>query len=344
VAVREEEEEEEKEEKGSERVTAGAAPTRGRVVDFEQRGEREPAAVVPAAPSVRRISRELGVDIRKVPGTGPGGRISAEDVKGYVRALVARAEDATYGTVGAGATLPDFARWGEIERQRMTGIRRTTAARLSQAWSAIPHVTQHDKADVTELEALRRRHAPRAEQKGVKLTLTAIALKVVAAALKIFPRFGASIDVENEEIIYKRYVHLGVAVDTEHGLLVPVVRDVDRKNILEVAAELGRLAERARERKLTREEMEGATFTVTNLGGIGGTYFSPIVNFPEVAILGISRAVQEPVLANGSFVPRLLLPLSLSYDHRLIDGAEAVRFLHWVAGALEEPFRLSLEG
>lgn len=295
-------------------------------------------ALAPAAPSVRRVAREFGVDINTVPGSGPGGRISAEDVKQYAR-------QAGGGAVAfAAAPLPDFAKWGEIERQAMTSIRRKTAEHMAQAWAAVAQVTQYDKADITRLEEIRKQYADRVEKTGGKLTVTAIALKVLASALRIFPQFAGSIDMARGEIIYKKYCHIGVAVDTDRGLLVPVVRDVDKKNIMELSADLARLAEKARAKKLTLEEMEGGVFTLTNLGGIGGTYFSPIVNYPEVAILGISRSNMEPVYRNGEFEPRLMLPLSLSYDHRLIDGADAIRFLRWVAEALEQPFLLPLQG
>ena len=240
--------------------------------------------------------------------------------------------------------LPDFAKWGKTERVSMRGVRRKTAEHLRQAWNTIPHVTQQDRADITELEQLRARFAPRAEEAGGKMTVTAIALKVCASALKVFPQFNASIDMGKEEIIYKQYINIGVAVDTDRGLLVPVIRDVDKKNIVELAAEMTQLSKKARDRKLTPEEMEGGTFTITNLGGIGGTGFSPIVNHPEVAILGLSRSRMEPEWVNNKFEPRLILPLSLSYDHRLIDGADAARFLRWIAEAFEQPFLLSVQG
>ena len=240
--------------------------------------------------------------------------------------------------------LPDFAKWGKTERVSMRGVRRKTAEHLRQAWNTIPHVTQQDRADITELEQLRANFAPRAEEAGGKMTVTAIALKVCASALKVFPQFNASIDMGKEEIIYKQYINIGVAVDTDRGLLVPVIRDVDKKNIVELAAEMTQLSKKARDRKLTPEEMEGGTFTITNLGGIGGTGFSPIVNHPEVAILGLSRSRMEPEWVNNKFEPRLILPLSLSYDHRLIDGADAARFLRWIAEAFEQPFLLSVQG
>jgi pyruvate dehydrogenase E2 component (dihydrolipoamide acetyltransferase) len=303
---------------------------------------------VPAAPHTRRLARELGVDIYEVKGTGPGERISEDDVKAYAKALVTAVAAAAQAPPRAGhfiePKLPDFAKWGKIERVSMRGVRRKTAEHLAESWNTIPHVTQQDRADITELEQLRARFAPKAEQAGGKMTVTAIALKVCAAALKVFPQFNATIDMEKEEIIYKQYIHIGVAADTDRGLLVPVIRDVDKKNIVELAVELSQLSQKAREKKITLAEMEGGTFTITNLGGIGGTGFTPIVNHPEVAILGLSRSRMEPEWIAGKFEPRLILPLSLSYDHRLIDGADAARFLRWVAEAFEQPFLLSVQG
>jgi pyruvate dehydrogenase E2 component (dihydrolipoamide acetyltransferase) len=304
---------------------------------------RDPA---PAAPHVRRLAREIGVDIHSVQGSGPGGRISEDDVKICAKNALLTAAAAAQTPRGSFAEpeLPDFAKWGKTERVSMRGVRRKTAEHLRQAWNTIPHVTQQDRADITELEQLRAKFAPRAEEAGGKMTVTAIALKVCASALKVFPQFNASIDMGKEEIIYKQYISIGVAVDTDRGLLVPVIRDVDKKNIVELAAEMTQLSKKARERKLTPEEMEGGTFTITNLGGIGGTGFSPIVNHPEVAILGISRSRMEPEWVINKFEPRLILPLSLSYDHRLIDGADAARFLRWIAEAFEQPFLLSVQG
>jgi pyruvate dehydrogenase E2 component (dihydrolipoamide acetyltransferase) len=303
---------------------------------------------VPAAPSTRRLAREIGVDIYEVKGTGPGGRISEDDVKAYAKALVAAVAVAAQAPPRAGhfiePKLPDFAKYGKIERVSMRGVRRKTAEHLAESWNTIPHVTQHDRADITELEQLRARFAPKAEQAGGKMTVTAIALKVCAAALKVFPQFNASIDMEKEEIVYKQYINIGVAADTDRGLLVPVIRDVDKKNIVELAVELSQLSQKARDKKITLADMEGGSFTITNLGGIGGTAFTPIVNHPEVAILGLSRSRMEPEWIGGKFEPRLILPLSLSYDHRLIDGADAARFLRWVAEAFEQPFLLSVQG
>lgn len=297
---------------------------------------------IPATPNTRRFARELGVDITAVQGTGNGGRILSGDVVRTARSLLEAAGSG--GGPAAPPPLPDFSRWGEVEREPMSGIRRTTAVHLSTSWTTIPHVTQHDDADVTELEQLRKRFGPRVQEAGGKLTMTAIAVRVVASALRVFPRFAASVDMDSRELILKRYTHVGVAVDTDRGLLVPVIRDADRKNATELSVEIGEMAARARDGKLTLEEMQGGCFTITNLGGLGGMSFTPIVNHPEVAILGMSRARVTPVHRDGGFEPRLLLPLSLSYDHRVIDGADAVRFLRWIVEALENPFLLSLEG
>jgi pyruvate dehydrogenase E2 component (dihydrolipoamide acetyltransferase) len=302
---------------------------------------RRAGHLAPASPAIRRLARELGIDINKVVGTGPEGRIDEEDVKNYAKEIIARAPAAR----SAGETLaplPDFAKWGQIEHKPMSSVRRATAEHLAQAWHNVPQVTQFDGADVTELEKLRSRFSEPQDSGAPKITVTAIALKVVAAALQKFPQFAASIDTAGREIIYKHYCNIGIAVDTTYGLVVPVVRDADRKNIPELARELSELSERAREKKLSLEEMAGGVFTITNLGGIGGTGFSPIVNYPEVAILGISRLSIEPRHIEGSFQPRKILPLSLSYDHRLIDGADAARFLRWVAEALEQPALLLL--
>jgi pyruvate dehydrogenase E2 component (dihydrolipoamide acetyltransferase) len=303
-------------------------------------------ALVPAAPSVRKFARELGVEIGEVGGTGPGGRIGQEDVKDHVRGV--------FGGSGGGARalrggpLPDFTKFGEVEVKAMSNIRRKTAEHLSTAWQA-PHVTQNDRADVTALEEFRKAYGPRVEKGGGKLTVTAILLKICAHAIAKYPQFASSVDMANEAIVYKKYCHIGVAVDTPNGLLVPVIRDADRKTVTAMAAELAVLSQKARDKKLSLDEMSGGVFSITNLGGIGGTSFSPIVNQPEVAILGVSRTTTEPVwrdpstsLGAGGFVPRQMLPLSLSYDHRVIDGADAARFLRFVADALEQPLTMYL--
>lgn len=332
----------------TEAPAAESKPKRGEVVDIRgaarnipapqpQVEAESPGPAAPAAPSVRRLARELGVDIRGVAGSGPAGRISVDDVQAFVRSALAGGVPAS-----APSALPDFTKWGDVERKPMSNIRRKTAEHLTHAWNAIPHVTQHDKADITALEALRKQYSPQAEKAGGKLTMTAIALKIVATALGKFPQFNSSIDVARNEIVFRKAIHVGVAADTERGLLVPVIRDVDRKGVIQLAAELGAASEKARSGKLSLDDMQGGGFTITNLGGIGGTSFTPIVNWPEVAILGISRGAREPVYVNNAFEPRLMLPLSLSYDHRVIDGADAARFLRWVAEAFEQPFVMSL--
>ncbi|AFH38137.1 2-oxo acid dehydrogenase subunit E2 [Thermus thermophilus] len=297
--------------------------------------------LIPAAPSIRRLARELGVDLAQVRGTGLAGRITEEDV----RRAAGLGEAAPAALPAAPAPrLPDFTKWGPVRREPMSGVRKATVRSMSQAWAQVPMVTHFDEADITELEALRKQYAKKAEEKGFRLTLTAFLLKALALTLKAFPKFNASLDVEAQEIVYKDYIHIGVAVDTPHGLLVPVIRDVDRKGVLRLAEELQEISQRARERKLSPEEMQGATFSLSNLGGIGGTGFTPIVNWPEVAILGVSRSQMKPLWdpEKEAFVPRLVMPFSLTYDHRLIDGADAARFCRHLAGILEDPLGLAL--
>ncbi len=303
--------------------------------------------IVPAAPSVRKFAREIGVNVHLVKGTGANGRISIEDIKSYAKALNEQIQSGGLTAVPTGfvkESLPDFQKWGEIERQPMSNIRRKTAEHLSYAWGTIPHVTQFDKADITNLEKFRKENSEKVVEAGGKLTVTAILLKVISSAIKTFPQFNSSVDMEKNEIVYKKFVNIGVAVDTDRGLLVPVIRDVDKKNIIELSIELAAISKKARDKKLSLEEMQGGCFTISNLGGIGGTYFAPIINSPEVAILGVSKSAYEPVYIDNEFKPRLMMPLSLSYDHRIIDGADGIRFLRWVVNALENPFLLSLEG
>ncbi len=301
--------------------------------------------LIPAAPSVRRLAREMGINLMDVMGTGPAHRISESDVKRFATGEVAPAPTTSAAPAPA-MPLPDFSKFGSVRREAMSGIRRATVRSMAQAWSTIPMVTQFDKADITEMEALRKKIGPRAEKRGAKVTMTAILLKIAAAALKQFPKFNASIDTTTNEVILKDYIHISVAVDTPTGLLVPVIRDVDKKGVIALATELGEVAAKARDRKLTPEEMQGASFTISNLGGIGGTGFTPIVNWPEVAIMGVSRSSIEPVwnADKGAFEPRNIMPFSLSYDHRLIDGADAARFCRFVAEMLEDPFLLGFEG
>ena len=310
-----------------------------------------PRELAPAAPSTRRLAREIGVDINQVKGSGPDGRISVEDVKAHAKGLLSlpRAESpATAPKVAASGPapfqappLPDFSKYGQVRREKFSNVRRATANQMQTAWSTVPMVTQFDKADITDLETLRKKINA---QGGPKVTVTAIILKVLGSALKKFPQFNASIDVANEEVVYKDYFNVGVAVDTERGLLVPVVKDVTSKNISALAADLNEIAAKARDKKIRPEDLSGSCITVTNLGGIGGYAFTPIVNPPEVAIMGVSRSSMEPVYQDDTFYARLMMPVCLSYDHRLIDGADAARFLRWVCEALENPAILAFEG
>jgi pyruvate dehydrogenase E2 component (dihydrolipoamide acetyltransferase) len=304
----------------------------------EKKIPKQAAVAAPAAPSVRQLARELGININEVTGSGPGGRISTEDVKRYAKNLISGAPPTT--SVKKVRPLPDFSKWGGIERKAMTATRRKIADTLSYTWSNVPQVTQYDRADITILEEFRRQYSQHVEQAGGKLTITSIMLKIIASALKEFPIFNTSVDAEKEEIIYKQYVSLAVAVDTDRGLLVPVIRDVDKKSILELSVELTQLAEKTRQHKISPDDMVGGNFTISNLGGIGGTNFAPIIYWPQVAILGIARARKQPLYNDGGIEPRLVLPLSLSYDHRIIDGAEGLRFLRWVVENLEKPFLL----
>jgi pyruvate dehydrogenase E2 component (dihydrolipoamide acetyltransferase) len=289
-----------------------------------------------ASPSIRRFARELGVDLGRVEGTGRKGRITEQDVKAYVKRLLAAP---AAGAAGAGlprVPVVDFAAFGPVERVPLTRIQRISGPRLHASWVNIPHVTQFDEADITGMEAARVRLKDEASSRGIKLTPLAFVMRACAQALAAFPHFGASLDAEAGELVMKKYLHLGFAADTPGGLVVPVVRDADRKDVFELARELAALSEKARAGKLSAAEMQGGCFTVSSLGGIGGTAFTPIINAPEVAILGVSRAVPRPVLENGDWVPRLMLPLSLSYDHRVIDGADAVRFTSFLARALAD--------
>ena len=301
-------------------------------------------APAPAGPATRRLARKLGVDLYQVRGTATGGRITIDDVEAYVRTRLSQETVPApptgpgYGVVAA-APLPDFSKFGPVEKQPLNKIFRTAAANLQAAWVTIPHVTQHDLADVTELEAARQRYV-KTNAGAPKITMTAIMIKAVVGALRAFPTVNSSIDVQSGELIVKHYYHIGVAVDTPQGLVVPVIRNCDQKNVLQVAAELAELAAKARDRKLKLEDMQGGTFTITNLGGIGGTAFTPIVNYPEVAILGIARGQHHLVLEDGQLSQRLLLPLSLSYDHRAINGAEAARFIVKLSSSLSNFFEL----
>jgi pyruvate dehydrogenase E2 component (dihydrolipoamide acetyltransferase) len=294
-----------------------------------------PKKEVAAAPSIRRLARELGIDIHQVEGTGPYDRISAEDVKSYSKMIAQKSKDPSSSQPDE--VLPDFSQYGSIERQALNSIRKRIAKNVQASWQTIPHVFQFDKADISQLETFLDKFGKEGEKEGVKLTITAILLKIMAQALKRFPNFNASLDMKNEEIILKKYFNIGVAVDTDRGLLVPVIKDVDKKSILELSKELGEMAERTRNKEIKPDELQGGNMALSNLGGIGGTNFTPIVYSPNVAILGVSQARTEPVYVDGAFQPRQILPLSLSYDHRAIDGAEGARFLRWFCEALENP-------
>jgi pyruvate dehydrogenase E2 component (dihydrolipoamide acetyltransferase) len=299
-----------------------------------------------ASPSVRRLARELGADLRLVPGTGAKGRITKEDVQAYVKSMISKGTAA--GVPIAGVTVApappeiDFSKFGPTELQPLHRIRKLSAANLHRSWVTIPHVTQHDECDITDLDVFRKEMKPEAEARGTKLTFLPFVIKAVAHALRELPHFNASLDHTGENLIVKQYVNIGVAVDTPNGLVVPVVRDADAKGLLALASELMDISERARSRKLTPADLQGASFSISSLGGIGGTFFTPIVNHPEVAILGVGKMDWRPVYRDGGFVPRLVLPLSLSYDHRVIDGADAARFTTRLAELLSDLRRLIL--
>lgn len=351
------------EEKPQERAAPPAPPAAEREAPPEREGP------VPASPSTRRLAREMGVDLRRVRGSGPGGLVTAEDVRNFASGDGARAAEpvsepappreaerrpaprpageevsAIRSTAVPVPPMPDFQRWGEVERVPLRSVRRATARHMALAWSQIPHVSHQDVADVTELEALRNKYKGELAEQGGSLSLTVFVLKAAVAALKAHPRFNASLDTETEDLVLKKYYHIGVAVDTERGLLVPVIRDVDRKSMAELAVELKELVERTREGKIDLEEMQGGTFTITNPGPLGGIAFAPIVNYPEVAILGMARATWQPVVQgngpSGAIVPRLMLPLILAFDHRVVDGADAARFVSMIVELLEAPDRL----
>jgi len=282
-----------------------------------------------ASPSVRQLARELGVDLALVPGTGRKGRVQREDVQAFVKASLSGRGAGGVPIAGVAVAAPleiDFSKWGPTETTPLNRVRRLSAANLHRSWVTVPHVTQHDNADITELDLFRKSLKGEAEKRGVKITFLPFVVKAVTAALKEFPHFNSSLDRTGEALVLKRYLNIGVAVDTENGLVVPVIKHADQKGLFDLARELDDLSTRARSRKLTPGDLQGGTFSISSLGGIGGSFFTPIVNHPEVAILGVSKMEWKPVHQNGSFVPRLLLPLSISYDHRVIDGADAVRF------------------
>jgi pyruvate dehydrogenase E2 component (dihydrolipoamide acetyltransferase) len=358
----EEEEAEEVEEAPPEEVSEEEVEEEG---EEEGAAERppEPQRPVPASPSTRRLARELGVDLQEVPPSGPAGRVTSEDVRAFAEKKGEEKEEAPAPPEEARErvplelpqvipqdkipALPDFTRWGEVERMPLRSVRRATAKQMALAWSQIPHVNHQDKADITELERFRRRHRDRIEEKGGKLTPTIFAMKAAVAALKEHPRFNASLDPENEEIILKQYYHIGIAVDTDRGLLVPVIRDVDRKSISQLSIELVEVVERTRSGEATLDDLQGGTFTITNIGILGGTGFFPIINFPEVAILGMARARWEPMVRRNEegelkTEPRYMLPLMVAFDHRVVDGADAARFMNVLKDALETPEHMLL--
>lgn len=299
-----------------------------------------------ASPSVRRFAREIGVEIQAVPGSGPGGRISEDDVKRHARSRSIAPPAAAAAAEPVAAPLPDFAEFGPIEREPLSRLRRTIKRNMAASWREIPHVTLHHTADITDLDSVRIQYCERAEQAGGKLTVTAIMLKIVAAALRAHPRANSSLDAANNELILKRYVHLGVAVDTPRGLVVPVIRDVDRKNIIQIAVELTDVSARARSGDLGLEDFRGSSFTVTNLGGIGTGHFTPIIHHPNAAILGIGRSERRPVWDEEQelWVSRSIMPLSFAFDHRVMDGADGARFMSWISDAIRQPLVLALEG
>jgi pyruvate dehydrogenase E2 component (dihydrolipoamide acetyltransferase) len=317
---------------GDEEATSQAPPAEVPTLPVEPLAETAlpPGVPPPASPSLRKMARELGIDLRRVRGSERGGRIVMADVRRYVEGLQ-KAGLARKGSVPAPqpsspAPATDFERWGKVERKKLTTLRATISNRMVASWTTIPHITQFDEADITSLLALRKKYAPRYEKQNARLTLTAFAMKALVPVLKKYPIFASSLD-EGGEIVLKRYLHFGIAVDTEQGLIVPVLRDVDTKSLLELARELQDLAERTRQRKVGLEEMQGGSFTISNQGGIGSGHFTPIINKPEVAILGMGRGVVRPVVVGKAVRQRTMLPLSLSYDHRIIDGADAARFM-----------------
>jgi pyruvate dehydrogenase E2 component (dihydrolipoamide acetyltransferase) len=328
-----------------------AVETEKAAVAAEAAGKKGP---VPASPATRRLARELGVDLHQLQPSGPGGRVTADDVRAFAdagkkkAAITASTEIAAAEAPGLAirsVTLPDFTKWGPVERVPFRSIRRATARQMMIAWSQIPHVTSQDQVDITKLEVFRRKHKAEIEAAGGRLTMTVFALKAVATALKTHPQFNATLDVAAEEIIIKNYYHIGVAVNTDNGLIVPVVRDVDRKSIKELAIELHDIVQQTRARKISREELQGGTFTITNAGAMGGGYFAPIINFPEVAILGMGQGRLQPAVVDKDdgeheIAPRLIMPIVLCIDHRVLDGADAIQFLRVIIDTLQDPDEL----
>ncbi|MGM0667826.1 MAG: dihydrolipoamide acetyltransferase family protein [Bacteroidota bacterium] len=341
----EEEPKEEPQEEGSGKEESGEEPQKEKPKkeesQEEEKGEpeekekekpkKENLSDIPASPSVRRLAREMNVDITEVRGTGPGERLTAEDIK---QAAGKEEEEPAEKAEGQ----PDFSKWGAVEEEKMSNTRKITAKNVSRAWRTIPHVTQFDEADMTGLDKFMEGIKERISKEGARLTVTAVLMKITTLALQKFPGFNASLDMETGKIIYKHYINIGVAVDTSRGLLVPVIKDADKKSLEEISVELAELAQKVRDKKVSLEELQGGTFTISNLGGIGGTAFTPIVYPPQVAILGVSRAAYKKIYVNGKFKKRLVIPLSLSYDHRVIDGADGARFLRWICDVIENPY------
>ena len=297
------------------------------------------SASVPASPSTRQFAREIGVDINEVGASDASGRVNVEDVKRF-----ARENRAGRGGGPIAAPLPDFRRWGQIEEESLTNVRAATAQHMAVSWSNIPHVTIHDYVDITSIEALRKSIKSKADAAGVKVTLTAFLIKIMASALKVHLKFNSSLDLANNQLIYKKYVNIGVAIDTDRGLVVPVLRNADQLSVMQIARELTAMSERAKARKVSPDDMQGGSMTITNIGAMAGQFFTPIVNYPEVAILGVGRATMQPALVDGFFQPRQMLPLSLSFDHRVIDGADGARFMRWINDAIQQPALIALEG
>ena len=301
-----------------------------------------PAGKAHASPSVRRFARELGVNLPQVKGSGEKGRITRDDVQNFVKQALAQPRGAGGGMQVLAMPVVDFAKFGAVESRPLSRIQKISGANLHRNWVTIPHITQHDEADITDMEAFRKQLGEEYAKQGIKITPLAFLLKAAVVTLQQFPNFNASLDASGENLVLKKYFHIGVAVDTPDGLMVPVLRDVEQKGIVQLAKELGEISARARDKKISAAEMQGGCFTISSLGGIGGTAFTPIINAPEVAILGVSRASMKPVYKDGEFVPRLMLPLSLSYDHRVIDGAAAARFTTYLGQVLSDVRRLAL--
>ncbi len=357
--------EEEPEPEKPEEEKAKAEQKKEEVEEEAEAPDREAGRPAPASPSTRRLARELEIDLRDVPGSGPGGRVTAEDVRAYAEAppeekkkeeAAEAKQEARPIAVGAAAEapeLPDFTQWGEVERVPVRSVRREIAKQMARSWAQVPHVNHEDEVDITELEQLRQRHKDEVAEAGGSLTLTVFMMKALVTALKAHPRFNASFDARSGEIVLKHYYHIGVAVDTERGLIVPVIRDVDRKSLTELAIELKDLAERTRAGEAKLPELQGGAFTITNVGALGGTSFSPIINFPEVAIMGMARARWKPVVQTHpapdggeperEIVPRFMLPLVLTFDHRVLDGGDAGRFMQVLTEMLQEPEKLLLK-